>query len=198
MANPKDSFFSNKVQEIHTNLKGEVIQSSDSLFSIKKGENIFDLHPFFESMKADFTSGQDTNLAFPCVQLDMKDKEVVCDITIKKEPGFLAILLFDYSNHYEHLHEAAQEKKTAMLNEQAYELNAKHHAEKQVYFDFIRNRLDSKIIGQLESVIADVQKLKETDISKSQSKLITEIENNVNELFLKATQIKDNLEMDLD
>lgn len=198
MAYPQDSFFSSKVQEIHTDLHGEVIQSSDTLFSIEKGENIFDLHPFFESMRADFTSGQDSNLAFPCVQLDMQDKEVICDITIKKERGFLAILLFDYSEHYEHLHDAAQEKKTAMLNEQAHELNVKHYEEKMMYVDFVRKRLDDKLIGQLEGVIADVQKLKATNVSKSQSKLISKIEVNMNELFQKATQIKDNLEMDLD
>lgn len=197
MVDKKDSFFSSKVQEIHTDLQGEVIQSSDNLFNIEKGENIFNLHPFFESMKADFTSGGETNLAFPCVQLDLHEKEIVCDITIKKERDFLAILLFDYSKHYEHLHEAAQEKKTAMLNEQAHELNTKHHEEKQVYFDFIKNRMDEKILGQLETVIADIQKLKDTKMTHSQKKLIAEIEANMNELFLKANQIKDNLEIDL-
>mgnify|MGYP000296240320 CR=1 FL=1 len=59
------------------------------------------------------------------------EKKLFTILPLKKKWDSLAILLFDYSKHYEHLHDAAQEKKTAMLNEQAHELKTKHSDEKK-------------------------------------------------------------------
>jgi len=195
MTNDQNSFFANKVQEIHTNLLGEVIQSSDTIFELEKGANIFELHPFFESMQQELTSGHDNSLAFPCVQLDIDDRVIICDITIKKQREFLAILLFDYSTHYEHLHAAAHEKKTALLNEQAHDLSLKHNEERKEYSELVRESLKNKIIGQLEDVLLDTQKLCKTDLSKEQQILVTDIERTITDLHRKAKQIRDSLEI---
>ena len=193
-----NSFFLNKIQEIHTNQEGEITESSNTMFQLNIGNSIYGLHPFFESLKEEIKIGKETNLAFPCVQLDAENKEYICDITIKKERGDVAILLFDYSTHYQHLHEAAQEKKTAMLNEQAHELNLKHQEEQQVYFNYIKERIDNKILKELEVVMLDLTELKKTSLSRKQATYLSEIEDKVGSLHSKAIQIKEGLYIDLD
>ncbi|RMA66185.1 hypothetical protein [Ulvibacter antarcticus] len=193
-----NTFFSNKVQEIHTNLDGKITQSSDTIFDLRLGENIFTIHPFFESLQRTLLECNETSLAFPCVQLEMEKQELICDITIKKELGFLAILLFDYSNHYQNLHEAAQVKKTAMLNEQAHELNTKYSEEKRAYLEFIRERIDSKIVGELEIIISDLNDLKHTTLNNNQLTIFHKIEAKIAILHSKALQIKKGVEIDLD
>ncbi len=192
------SFFSNKVQEIHTTLEGKVTESSDTIFTVDIGENIYLLHPFFESLKSELINGEHESLAFPCVQLEFNETKAICDITIKIERGFLAILLFDYSDHYENLHEAAQEKKTAMLNEQAYELNTKYSEEKRAYFEYIRDRIDHKIIKEMQDIVLQIEDLKKTKLSSKQYALLHSIESNIGNLHLKAIQIKEGLGIKLD
>lgn len=189
MSKANNTFFSNKVQEIHSTPKGIITESSNTIIELTPGDNIFDIHPFFESLKHELKSGKESNLAFPCVQLDINEIDLICDITIKKEREFLAILLFDYSKHYEHLHEAAQEKKTAMLNEQAHELNSKHSEEKKIYLEFLQNLIDNKIIKELETVVLVLEKLKKTTLDQEQSALVNTVKQKIGSLHMKVVQI---------
>lgn len=198
MSNGNNTFFSNKVQEILTTPAGDITQSSNTIFNLENGDNLFKIHPFFESLKSELKNGSETDLAFPCVQLDIFGEEVICDITIKKEMGSIAILLFDYSNHYEHLHDAAQEKKTAMLNEQAHELNTKYSDEKKAYAEYIRERIDGKIIQELEDVVLNLETLKKSNMSSEQMSIIDKIEKSIGNMHIKAVQIKEGLEINLD
>lgn len=194
----KHSFFSNKVQEIHTTPAGEVTYSNDTIYTLEQGTNIKAIHPFFESLGPQLSEVGSRNLAFPCVQLDLNGEDHICDITIKKERGDVAILLFDYTSHYKHLHEAAQEKKNGMLNEQAFELNARHQEKQKAYFEYIRDRIDTKIINELESVIQTLSKLKQTELSQEQDQLIIEIEKDMKVLHNKAMEVKQGLILDLE
>ncbi|MEL6812585.1 MAG: hypothetical protein AAFP76_14745, partial [Bacteroidota bacterium] len=179
--NEQNTFFSKKIQEIHAKPSGEITLSSDTIFELDLGDNLYALHPFFESLKYELENGVgiQSSLAFPCVQLEIYKKEAICDITIKMERGFLAILLFDYSQHYEHLHEATQEKKSAMLSEQEHELRMKHLNEKKAYLDFMRARIDTKLIVAMEKMVRDVEKLKASELSPEQRSVLQEIEESV-------------------
>lgn len=196
--NTQNTFFSKKIQEIHAKPAGEVIHSSNTLFKLNTNDNLYQLHPFFESLQNELENGIgiQSSLAFPCVQLEIHKKQVICDITIKMERGFLAILLFDYSEHYEHLHEAAQEKKSSMLNEQEHELRIKHLEEKKAYLDFMRARIDTKMIIKMERMVGQIQQLKKTKISPEQQILLQEIEEAVGHFHLKAIQIREELDFD--
>ena len=196
----KSVFFLKKIQEIHAKPTGEIFESSNTIFSLNLKDNLYEIHPFFESLQAELQSRDafGSNLAFPCVQLNINGKEAICDITIKKEPNFLAILLFDYSQHYEHLHEAAQEKKTALLQEQEHDLTKKHTDEKNAYLGFIKNRIDNKIIGGLEYIISKTELLKECDLNSEQKQLVQDIEENLGRFHLKAIQIREELDFDFD
>ncbi|MBX2828168.1 MAG: hypothetical protein KTR22_08395 [Flavobacteriaceae bacterium] len=198
--NKQSTFFSKKIQEIHAKPSGEIVLSSNTIFEITPNENLYTLHPFFESLQHELEKDGilENNLAFPCVQMKIHGKESICDVTIKKEPGFLAILLFDYSQHYEHLHEAAQEKKSAMLKEKEHELKLKYSSEKAAYLDFIRERLDSKIISEMETIVRKVEHLKRSSLDPEQQGTLQEIEEIIGNFHLRAIQIREGLDFDFD
>lgn len=198
--NNQNTFFSKKIQEIHSKPSGEIIHSSDTIFEIKGAEDLYNLHPFFESLRNELENGIgiENSLAFPCVQLEISGKEVVCDITIKMERGFLAILLFDYSRHYEHLHEAAQEKKSAMLKEQEHLLRKKHLEEKKAYLDFMRARIDTKLISEMETMVSNIKKLKSMGVSDEQQHILNDIEASIGNFHLRAIQIREELDFDFE
>jgi hypothetical protein len=196
--NNQDTFFSKKIQEIHAKPNGEIIHSSDTIFTPDPNCNLYELHPFFESLQSELINGTgiQSSMAFPCVQLEIQGKELICDITIKKERGFLAILFFDYSKHYEHLHEANQEKKSSMLKEQEHELRLKHLEEKKAYLDFMRVRIDAKLIVELEKLVTRLHWLKNSGVTGEQQKVLQEIEESVANFHLKAIQIRQELDFD--
>lgn len=191
------SAFTNNVQEIHVSNKGIIMQTSNEIFDLNDGDNIFNLHPFFESLKSEFSSDIHSDLAFPCVQIHINDTEAICDITIRMERDFIAILLFDYSAHYEHLHEAAQEKKTAMLNEQAHELTTKYSEERKVFLDYLLEHIENKIVHNLREIESEIRSLENLNLSKKQSSTVNNIKESIKKLHLNALQIKEGLEEDL-
>jgi hypothetical protein len=199
MSSP-NTFFSKKIQEIHSKPSGHITHSSDTIFPIAEAENLYKIHPFFESLRDELENGIgiENSLAFPCVQLEIHGKEVICDITIKMERGFLAILLFDYSQHYEHLHEAAQEKKSAMLSEQEHLLKKKHLEEKKAYLDFMRARIDTKFIREMETMVINIEKLKTLGVSAEQQNILSDIEASIGNFHLKAIQIREELDFDFE
>ncbi|NNM23740.1 MAG: hypothetical protein HKO54_09300 [Flavobacteriaceae bacterium] len=196
----QNTFFSKRIQEIHAKPNGELTHSSNSIFPLKMSDNLYKLHPFFESLEYEFRNGIgiQSSLAFPCVQLEMNGKEAICDITIKMERGFLAVLLFDYSKHYEHLHEAAQEKKSSMLSEQEHELRLKHLEEKKAYLGFMRARLDNSLIVEMEEMVHKIQLLKKTDLTPEQRELFDDVEKTIGSFHLRAIQIREELNFDFD
>ncbi|QIE59765.1 hypothetical protein G5B37_09380 [Rasiella rasia] len=196
----QNTFFTKKIQEIQCKPSGKILQSSDTIFKLGSEDDLYDLHPFFESLQTELQSNEPfgSHLAFPCVQLDIHGKEAICDVTIKKERDFLAILLFDYSQHYEHLHEAALEKKSALLLEQEFDLKREHLEEKKAYLEFMKQRIDNKMILEIEQIIKNIHAIKLAQLTPEQQSILEEIEKSVGTFHLKAIQIRNELDFNFD
>ncbi|MCW5519025.1 hypothetical protein J1N09_04195 [Aureitalea sp. L0-47] len=106
----------NRMQEIISDFDGTVISSNDAIHSIELGTNIFMIHPFFESLKGSLDTRPDIYFTFPCINLSMGGKDYYCDVIIKKEKNFVAILLFNYSDHYNEVREKIQKINSEKLN----------------------------------------------------------------------------------
>lgn len=114
--------FSNKIQEIQINPSGEILRTDNVLIELKKGENIFLLHPFFECLKDIVKEDAKVpkNIAFPCILMEVNHVKFMCDITLEKERDFFVILLFNFSKHYQEVHQETQKKNRLMLREQSH------------------------------------------------------------------------------
>lgn len=115
------SSFSNKIQEIQINKSGQILRTDNVLIELRKGGNIFLLHPFFECLKEIVKDDANVpkNIAFPCILMDINNQKFICDITIKKERDYFVILLFNFSNHYELVQQQTQEKNRLKLKEES-------------------------------------------------------------------------------
>ncbi len=196
----QQSYFSNKIQEIQATPDGSILSSTNTIFDLDSVVNLYSLHPFFESLKPELAGNTKfrKSLAFPCVQLEINGKIGVCDITVKKERGFLAVLLFDYTEHYAHLHEAAQEKKSALLHEQAFQLKAEHKEERKKYIEFMRSRIDEHIISELEQIADNVENLKKITDNSKQLGILGKIEESIQKFQQEADRLQQDLDADID
>ena len=85
-----------------------------------------------------------------------------------------------------------------MLNEQEHELQLKHLEEKKAYLDFMRARMDTKMIVEIEKLVAHLEWLKNSGMSPEQQEKLQEIEDSVGNFHLKAIQIREELDFDVD
>jgi hypothetical protein len=111
-----ETVYINKMQEIITSFDGEVSISNNAIHPIEPGENIFLLHPFFQSLRSSIIEGEQVYYTFPCINLMLGVTNYYCDVIIKKEKDFIAVLLFNYSDHYRELQEKIQKINGEKLN----------------------------------------------------------------------------------
>jgi len=186
------TFFTRKVQEINALPDGTIKRSTDTLFTIFTGENLYELHPFFESLREELQEGGRNYLVFPCITLDFEDYSFVCDITIKRERNFLAILFFDYSAHYKKIQENVQFHNSSLL--QKHQNNTRDH--KKAYLEYMNNRLDSQVLDELETIALALDTLKNTTLTNEQATLLETVEARFGNLHHKALQIKEGMDID--
>lgn len=187
-------FFSAKVQEINALPDGTITRSNNSLFNVESGGDLYEIHPFFESLRDEILRGKRSYLAFPCVQLDLNGTILVCDITIKLEREFLAILLFDYTAHYQTVQRLAQEKNLALLNEQ----RKRFENEREAFRKFTNNGSELFILNELERVIVLMEQLRATPLDNKQAEILHEMDSSLGVLYHKALQINAGVDMDFD
>lgn len=110
-----ETVYINKMQEVIAGHDGLVKISNDAIHSVYPGENIFQLHPFFQSLEHTITQEDRTYFTFPCINLTLGERNYYCDVIIKKEQDFIAVLLFNYSDHYREIQQKVQKIKGEKL-----------------------------------------------------------------------------------
>jgi len=92
---------------------GKVIDSDTSIFNTVNGKHISSLHPFFETITP-LLSNKDATHDFSCVNLNLKQKHYIVDISLKtfKKDKNAIIILHDLTKQYN-----AYQKVTQIRNE---------------------------------------------------------------------------------
>ena len=143
-------------------------------------------------MREELQEGGRNYFVFPCITLDFEDYSFVCDITIKRERNFLAILFFDYSAHYKKIQENVQFHNSSLL--QKHQNNTRDH--KKAYLEYMNNRLDSQVLDELETIALALDTLKNTTLTNEQATLLETVEARFGNLHHKALQIKEGMDID--
>ena len=118
----KNTIYINRMQELITDLTGQLKHSNNTILNLNPGVNIFDIHPFFQSLKAPIIESKSAYHTFPCINMTFNNVNFFCDIIFKKESDFMAILLFNYSDHYATVQKKIQKSKDSFL-ERAYKIH---------------------------------------------------------------------------
>lgn len=130
----KVSSIESKIQAVIFDDSGLVVDSDNSMFEIKQGQNIyetFDLLPGMEDTINELRA--DDELRFNCVDIYIKDYHSQFDIIIKREGDQFALLLFDYAEQYQRLFELQQERNVRdITSKKLQKENRKIHEENEI------------------------------------------------------------------
>ncbi len=165
--------FNQKTQFTTVALDGSIKKIENPLFDWKTNVSIYDVHPFFEILK-DFVenySPENSEFNFPCIHLEDKKTEKICDVSIKVDQKEIKIVLFDYTKKYNELNEIAQQRNESILTAKELALKNKYLLEKEEFKnDFIAN-INHEIRTPLTSILGFVEVLEKTQLNFEQEEL---------------------------
>lgn len=95
-----NTIFQNVLHHITVDFNGVVLSSNDTLFNVVLGSNINDFHPIFISALPHLLNQEEKTMAYPGLNIIQNGTQVFCDLTIKKEVNFIAIVFFNFTSAY--------------------------------------------------------------------------------------------------
>ncbi|MFC5047498.1 hybrid sensor histidine kinase/response regulator [Aquimarina hainanensis] len=165
--------FNKKIQLISVSLDGIITETDDHLFDWKEGSSIYDAHPFFEILRSFLEDPGDapSEYNFPCIHIENKDTEKICDVTLKIDSKDILIILFDYTVKYHELNAFAQQKNESILRATKLELKNKYLIEKEKFKNNFIANINHEIRTPLTSILGFIEVLEKTKLSFEQSEL---------------------------
>ncbi len=191
----RGKYFHPRTQFITIDAEGKVLESDTILFSLKKGDEIGMVSPFFEGLAAYFDVAEDNDIKFTCIHLENKDKqEFTCDIEFKTfangQPTL--IIIHDFSDHYQYYQEVAQSRNESVINSQILELQNKYLKEKEDFKNTFIANFSHELRNPLTGVTAFCSVLQKTNMSTEQQDYVEVIKSSADHL---KNMIGDILEM---
>ncbi|MCK8523779.1 ATP-binding protein [Aquimarina sp. D1M17] len=166
--------FHQKTQVIKISQDGVILETDTSLFNWKKGNSIYEAHPFFEILRS-FTEepGEQSALNFPCIHLenDITDDERICDVSIVFQGKEITIILYDYTEKYNELNQFAQQKNESILLSKKLELKNKYLLEKEEFKNSFIANINHEIRTPLTSILGFIEVLEKTKLTFEQEEL---------------------------
>lgn len=191
----RGKYFHPRTQFITIDNLGKVLESDDVLFSLKKGDEIASVSPFFEGLAAYFDIQEDNDIKFTCVHLENTDaQEYTCDIEFKTfangQPTL--IIIHDFSDHYTYYQEVAQSRNESVINSQVLELKNKYLKEKEDFKNTFIANFSHELRNPLTGVTSFCSVLQKTDMTTEQQDYVEVIKSSADHL---KNMIGDILEM---
>jgi signal transduction histidine kinase/CheY-like chemotaxis protein len=189
------TYFHPRTQFITIDPEENVLESDNFLFSLKKGEPISSISPFFEGLSTYFDTQGNNEIKFTCVHLENKDKrKYTCDVEFKKFPNAqpTLVIIHDFSDHYEYYQEVAQSRNESVINSQVLELKNKYLKEKEDFKNTFIANFSHELRNPLTGVTAFCSILQKTSMSLEQQDYVEVIKSSGDHL---KNMIGDILEM---
>lgn len=191
----RGTYFHPRTQFITIDESGIVLESDDVLFSLKEGDEISVISPFFEGLSSYFDVQEDNDIKFTCVHLENSNgKEYTCDIEFKtftkKQPTL--IIIHDFSDHYKYYQEVAQSRNESVINSQVLELKNKYLKEKEDFKNTFIANFSHELRNPLTGVTAFCSVLEKTNMTMAQQDYVEVIKSSADHL---KNMIGDILEM---
>lgn len=175
MENENQKKFYKKVQLITVDESGKIVYSDANLFEWKKGDVIYEVHPFFsiiEGLKEAVTA-KENEFTFSCVHLNEgAEAERICDVTFTVSNGETNIVIFDYTQAYLELNKISQERNESLIKAQELEFVNRLLVEKENFKnDFIAS-INHELTTPLTSIKGFLELLQKTKLDYEQEELI--------------------------
>ncbi|AXG68528.1 aerobic respiration control sensor protein ArcB [Kordia sp. SMS9] len=171
----RGTYFHPRTQFITIDKSGNVLESDNVLFSLKKGDSLSSVSAFFEGLSAYFDTEEDNDIKFTCIHLERKDqKEYTCDIEFKTfaadQPSL--VIIHDFSDHYNYYQEVAQSRNESVINSQILELQNKYLKEKEDFKNTFIANFSHELRNPLTGITAFCSVLEKTDMTLAQQDFV--------------------------
>ncbi len=169
----RQEFLENTTQLLIVDNTNQVLDTDDSLFSIKKGSDITDFHPFFHVISSLFEDDRKEQ-KFYCVQMEIKGR--MCFFDIRTQVNFeekqLVLFLEDLTDHYKTVHQIKQVRNESIINFNiTQELNNELNVQRGFKNKFLAN-VSHEIRTPLNSILGFLSVLENTSLDREQLDLI--------------------------
>lgn len=169
----RQDFLENTTQILIVDKTNQVLDTDDSLFSIKKGSDITDFHPFFHVISSLFDEDIKEQ-KFYCVLMEIKGKTCFFDIRsqvdLKKEQIFLFVE--DLTDHYKTVHQIKQVRNESIINfNVTQELNHELNVQRGFKNKFLAN-VSHEIRTPLNSILGFLSVLENTNLNREQLDIV--------------------------
>ncbi|SEM06384.1 Signal transduction histidine kinase [Aquimarina amphilecti] len=165
--------FNQKTQCTIVQYDGTIKETDSNIFKWKVGASIYDVHPFFEIIKGfiEVFEKEETFYNFPCIHLEEKKLDKICDVTIKINTEEVVILLFDYSTKYYELNKIAQQKNESILKAKELELKNQYLIDKEKFKNSFIANINHEIRTPLTGILGFIEVLEKTNLNFEQEEL---------------------------
>ncbi len=114
----KQQYIKDKIQFIEISKDGVIIDTDNNLFNLNKGESIYDVHPFFESIQYHFNEKSGSEFNISCINLKIGNVDAIYDLIIHIQKDSLILSIFDFTAHYRMSNTLSQEKNESIIQSQ--------------------------------------------------------------------------------
>ena len=169
----RQEFLENTTQLLIVDTTNQVLDTDDSLFSIKKGSDITDFHPFFYVISSLFEDDRKEQ-KFYCVQMEIKGKTCFYDIRtqITLEEEQVVLFIEDLTDHYKTVHQIKQVRNESIINFNiTQELNNELNVQRGFKNKFLAN-VSHEIRTPLNSILGFLSVLENTSLDREQLDLV--------------------------
>lgn len=171
LKNFKESFFNSTFQGVEIDEKGTIISSDNTLFKLKKGSNIQDISPFFESLIL-LLKSIETQSIFSCVELIQSNKKFLIDITVIKEKDHVLLLICDFTNHYNESNTLIQEKNESTIKKNELLFEKELLLEKEKLKNTFLAKLSNELRNPLNTMMSLVSIMRESKVSYEHAQML--------------------------
>ncbi|WP_397363840.1 ATP-binding protein [Olleya sp. R77988] len=171
-------------QYIIVDFDGTVKESDHVIFPNLIGQNISEIHPFFESIHSALQDNNQTHI-FSCIHLiNTKNQTIITDIIVKTFDGkkLPLIVILDLTIHYNNYQTTAQVRNESVINSQILELKNEYLQEKETFKNAFIANFSHELRDPLTGVLTFSDILKKTNLNDEQVNYLKVIDSSSNYL----------------
>ncbi len=184
----RKNYENERFQFILTDANGSILESDQTLFTIEKGGQIGDFHPFFLSIP-DSVSPTGKRTVFQCVHLSSGKLNFTTDIEVFKKNEGLLIVIHDLTEHYLSYQAIAQARNESIIDSELVLIKNRELEERERFKnEFIQN-FSHEIRNPLTNIMALTNILGRTKLDSEQKRTLAVLKESSSNLKLMLEDI---------
>jgi len=163
-------YANNNQQFVIVEESGNVLESDQTLFSIKAGNSIFEIHPFFESLSTVFGSKDEVD--FYGIHIYFKNQLFIVDIKAVPIENCLLLILKDLTEHYNSYQKITQTRNESVIQTELTVLKNRELAERERFKNSFIQNFSHELRNPLTSIMAIIEILGDTKLTNEQLQML--------------------------